>query len=331
MSGYGQGGYGQGGYGQQPQQPQQPPQPQQQGGYGQQPQQPGGYGQQQPQQPGGYGQQPGYGQAQQAAYGQQPGGYGQQQPGGYGPQGPGQTGMPPGGGGPAGRPAKKPGMIIGIVVTAVVALVAVGAVFIVLHRPDTTTNGPDITETTSPPAPPTPKPTPSTSSPSGPSSSSGGGTTRPSNGDADPGNGLSFTLPAGWSVDNSGDDSVSISDGTNFISVSTGTVDPKTDPKTVVNRYLTGLGKKLSQSKITQATDADVSSDDVTCAAGKMTGTVTSGQGSVQIYINGFASVRTADGLTFLAVVQYSDSSDTDQLGKDWSAVLNSLLDAQVG
>lgn len=305
MSGYGQGGYGQGGYGQQPQQPQQPPQPQQpqqQGGYGQQPQQPGGYGQQQP-----------------------------QQPGGYGPQGPGQTGMPPGGGGPAGRPAKKPGMIIGIVVTAVVALVAVGAVFIVLHRPDTTTNGPDITETTSPPAPPTPKPTPSTSSPSGPSRSSGGGTTRPSNGDADPGNGLSFSLPAGWSVDNSGDDSVSISDGTNFISVSTGTVDPKTDPKTVVNRYLTGLGKKLSQAKITQATDADVDSDDVTCAGGKMTGTVTSGQGSVQIYINGFASVRTADGLTFLAVVQYSDGSDTDQLGKDWSAVLNSLLDAQVG
>ena len=307
MSGYGQGGYGQGGYGQGGYGQQQPQQPQQPGGYGQQP---GGYGQQQPQQPGGYGQQP-------AA------GYGPQTQPGYG-----QPGTPPGGGGPGGRPPKKSGMIIGIVVTAVVALVAVGAVFIVLHRPGTTTTGPDISETTSPPAPPTPQPSSSSPVPSGPSSSSGG-TTRPSNGSADPGNGLSFALPAGWSVDDSTDSSVSISDGTNFISVTTGTVDPKTDPKTVVNSYLTSLGKKLSQSKVTQATAEDVNSDDVTCASGRISGTVTSGQGSVQVYVNGFASVRTADGLTFLAGVQYSDSSDTDQLGTDWSAVINSLLEAQ--
>lgn len=120
-------------YGQQPQgggygQPQQPPapgygQPQPQPGYGQ-----GGYGQPQP----GYGEQqgqPGYGYPQQApppqppAYGQvppqQPPGYGQvppQQPpyGGY-PQGP----VPPQGGGSG----KRTGIIVG----AVVALVAIGA------------------------------------------------------------------------------------------------------------------------------------------------------------------------------------------------------------
>ncbi|MFJ5612207.1 hypothetical protein ACIQCJ_22800 [Streptomyces sp. NPDC093221] len=98
----------QGGYGQpQPQQPQ--------GGYGQQPQQ-GGYGQP-PQQP--YGQpqgQPGYGYPQQGPPQQAPYGQPQQQPGyGYG----GQPPVPPQGGGGG----KRTGIIIG----AVVALVAIGA------------------------------------------------------------------------------------------------------------------------------------------------------------------------------------------------------------
>ncbi|MCL2552683.1 MAG: hypothetical protein FWE75_11140 [Actinomycetia bacterium] len=102
-------------YGQQPQG----------GGYGQP--QPGGYGQPQPQ-PGGYGQQqPGYGYPQQPPQ-QQPGyggqvppqqGYGGQVPPPYGQQQPGYgypQGAPPQGGG------KKTGLIIG----AVVALVAIG-------------------------------------------------------------------------------------------------------------------------------------------------------------------------------------------------------------
>jgi hypothetical protein len=128
-------------YGQQP--PQQPggygqPQPQpgygypQQGqpaqpAYGQPPQQPG-YGQQQPQPGYGYPQQ---GQPGQPAYGQQPE-YGQQPAYGQVPQQPGYGyGQPPGA--PQGGGGKRTGMIIG----AVVALVAVGVgVFFVVGKDD---------------------------------------------------------------------------------------------------------------------------------------------------------------------------------------------------
>lgn len=327
MSGYPPGGYGQPGQGGPPGQP----------AYGQQGQPvPPSYGQ--PAQP----VPPGYGQpAQPVPPGYGPQGYGQPGQPGYGPPGqpgPGQpgSGQQGYGGGfpisPAGGPPKKSrGLIIGIVVAAIVLLVTIGGVIIALTNNGGNGNDPNINETTAPPSPP-PTPTqspstqgPSTQKPSGPSSgpSTGGKQT-------DAGNGLSFSLPSGWKVSKTNTNYVSITDGDNFITVSTAKLNGSSDPKDVMTTWLEGIAKELTSPKTTAAKDAQVNSSKVACATGAISGTVSSGQGSSSVALSAFASVRKSDGVTFLVSVQFDPASaNTDQLAKVYSAVINSLLNVQ--
>lgn len=342
MSEYGQQGqFGQGG--------QPPAGPPQGGGYGQQGQfGPGGQPPAGPPQGGGYGQpQGGYGQPQGGGYGQQPqqgyGGGGQPPGGGYPPQGGG--GYPGGpdqsGGGPGGPPKKKSSlMIIGIVAAAIVLVVAVGAIIMAL-------TGDDAPEGNPPPsAPPTSPETPGgeetpgggQETPGGGEETPGGGGEEPPSGDCngtsteDVGEGISLTVADCWSVTQKEDGVVQVSNGSEIFMAQAVKLDASTNPAQLVDAYHDQISEGQGDVEKKAAEKVDVGTDKVSAAHGLVAFTQSSGQGSGQIVFESIGSVRSADGVTVVGSLIYPPSSGSDsQLGTDYTDMVNSMLQSQVG
>ena len=311
-----------------PQQPGHPPQgyPQQEPGH---PQQPGpqGYGQQgYPQQ--GYPQQ-GY---PQQGYGQQ--GYPQQggQPyppgqGGYPPQGPGgQPGYRPSG--PAGGPPakKSPLLLIGIVVAAVVALVAIGGIIIGL-----TSGSRDVPETTITPAPQTPPPDEPSSSPSpAPSTPSGGSTPGGGSGTGlDVGHGVTLVPASGWDVKKQTSSLAQLSDGKNVYIGQTAVVDPDSNPGQICTAWHKQLAEGEGGGKFSTPKNADVGADKLKAATCSAQVTASSGQGSTELLLVTIVSVRSTDGVAVLGTVAFTAASDQDQLTKDFGSMSTGMLQTQ--
>ena len=299
--GQGQGPYPQG----YPQQPGYPPQ-----GYPQQPPGPQGY----PQQgypPQGYGQQ-----------GYPPG------QGGYPPQGPGgQPGYRPSG--PAGGPPakKSPLLLIGIVVAAVVALVAIGGIIIGL-----TSGNRDVPTTTITPSPQTPppdepstSPSPAPSTPSGGSTPGGGG----GGGRVDVGNGVTLTPAEGWDVKKSTASLAQLSDGKNVYIGQTTVVDAGSNPGQICTAWHKQLAEGEGGGKFTAPKDADVGADKLKAATCSAQITASSGQGSSELLLVTVVSVRSTDGVAVVGTVAFTASSDQDALQKDFSSMSNSMLETQ--
>lgn len=349
MSEYGQQGqYGQGG-----QPPAGPPQggygQQQQGGYGQQPQQ-GGYGQS-PQQ-GGYGQQP-----QQGGYGQQPqqgyGGGGQPPGGGFPPQGgggyPGGPGQPGGG---SGGPEKKKSnlMIIGIVAAAIVLVVAIGAIAMALSGNDEPTGNPPPPPPSSPETPGGGEETPGggEETPGGGEETPGGGGEEPPGGEETPGGGggggscegtssetvgegISLTVADCWEVVNQKDGLIQVSNGSEIFMAQAVKLDASTNPTQLVDAYHDQISEGQGDVQKKAAEKVDVGTDKVAAAHGLVAFTQSSGQGSGQVVFESIGSVRQADGVTVMGSLIYPPSKQSDsQLGEDFSAMVNSLLESQV-
>jgi hypothetical protein len=326
----------QGGYPQQPPQgpggyPQQPPQGQ--GGYPQQPPQQGGYPQQPP---------PGYNP--QGAYAPQPGqqggfppqqGYPQQ--GGYPPQGPqgprGPQGPQGGGFPPQGVPPKKksPALLIGIVVAAVVLLVAIGGIILVL------TGGkpaqPTVTVTPGQPSPPPPGPSDTPTDP-------GGGTTGPaeptptdsappSNGEAiDLGNGVSLTPADGWKVAKTGTNIAQLTDGKDLFIGQAPKLQAGTNPGQLCTAWHKQLGQGAASGKYGDPKDVGLGTTKLKGASCAAQLTVSSGQGSSTLGVFSIVSVRT-DGLTVVGTTMFPLNENADQLNKDFLAMVNSMLKGQ--
>ena len=305
-------------------------QPQQ--GYPQQGQQ--GYPQQgYPQQ--GYGQQ-GYPQGQQG-YGQQPGqqGYPQQ---GYAPQGQPQGGYPQGPGGqPPSRPGgvapkkKSPLVLIGIVVAAVVALVAIGGIVIGLGSgskdvPDTTiTPGPQ----TPPPDEPSADPSSDPSSSSSPSSSATPGGGGGSGQGVDVGHGVTLVPASGWDVRKQSDDLAQLTDGDNVFIGQTTELDASSNPGQVCTAWHKQLAESEGGGKFATPKTADVGSDKLKAATCSAQVTVSGGQGSSALLLVTVVSVRESDGVTVLGTVAFTSASDQTQLGQDFTSMANSMLETQ--
>ncbi len=337
-----QGGYPPQGQGQPPSGPGGYPQPgpggyPQQGPGGYPPQGPGGYPPQQP--PPGYGpSQPGPPPGQynpQGAYAPQggpgypPAGGG----GGYGPQG------PTGGGyqGSSGPPAKKSrGLIIGIVVAAVVLLVAIGGIVMVLNKGGGNDPGP-VSISPSQPVPPTDQPTdeptdeptdnPTTEEPTpGPTE-----TSEPPSGDAiDLGNGITLTPADGWSVKKTGKGVAQLSDGkSNFLGQAI-----KAPASTNAGQLCTAWHKNVTEGtsggKYAEPKDVNLGTSKLKAATCQAQTTVTSGQGSATIFLFSLVSVRQSDGVTVIGTAYFTQSANADQLNKDFSAMVNSMLKGQV-
>ena len=303
----------------------------QQGGYppqgpgGYPPQQPGGYPPQQPGPGGGYPpqQQPGFpppGYGPQGGYPPQPppGGYPPQQPGGFGPQG-------PAGSGPAtqGAPAKKsPVMIIAIVAAAIVLLAAVGGIIMVLTRGGT--NQPDVSITPSQPAPPTEQPTPQPTPEPTPTEPQ-----PPTGGSIDLGNGVELTPAAGWQINKTGKNVAQLSDGKSVFLGQSLQISPSTNPGQLCDAWHRDVAEGTSNGKFQDPKDVDVGTTRLKAATCVAQVTVSGGQGSTKLYLFSLVSVRQSDGVTVIGTAYFTPNTDTDQVNKDFTAMMNSMLRSQ--
>ncbi len=274
----------------------------------------------------GYGQ-PGYGQG---AYGQPtslgtPGSYGQQPPGSYGQQ-------PPGSSGSGGRPPtkKSPGLIIGIVVAAVVLLVAVGGIFIALSG-----GGSDQPVSTITPEPQTTQPSTPTTQPSGPTSQPSNPSTTPSKptqpaGDTiDLGNGIRLTPAAGWTVQDQSSGVASLTNGQGVFYGRQIKLDKGSNAVQFCDAFNRAALKSASNAKFGQAEAADVGSDKLSAATCGATYTETSGDQSIQVFVSSLVSVRKSDGLTVVGTLLYVKNTDA-QTKTDAGTMLSSMLTSQV-
>jgi len=319
---------------------QNPPDWGQQGGYP--PQGPGGYPPQQPspgyppQQPGGYPPQqppqqgyppPGYGP--QRAYGPPPGGY-PPQPADFGPQGPGPGGPAPSGPGTQGAPAKKsPVMIIAIVAAAIVLLAAVGGIIMVLNRGGT--DQPDVSITPSQQAPPTEEPTPQ---PSGEPSSQPQPTPTessqsPTGGAIDLGNGVELVPATGWEVKKTGKNVAQLSNGKSVFLGQSLQISPSTNPGQLCDAWHRDVAEGTSNGKFQDAKDADVGTTRLKAATCVAEVTVSGGQGTTKLYLFSLVSVRQSDGVTVIGTAYFTPNTETDQLNKDFTSMINSMLKSQ--
>jgi hypothetical protein len=303
-----------------------------QGGYP--PQGPGGYP---PQQPAGYPPQPGYppqqpgggGYPPQGAYTPQPppGGYPPQQPGGYGPQGPAA-----GGPGPQRGPAKKsPVMIIAIVAAAIVLLAAVGGIIMVLTRGGGG-NQPEVTITPSQPVPPTEQPTaeptgqPTTQEPQPtPTETS----QPPTGGVINLGNGIELTPANGWEVKKTGENVAQLSDGKNVFLGQSLQISQSTNPSQLCDAWHRNVAEGTSNGKFQDPKDAEVGTTRLKAATCVAQVTVSGGQGTTKLFLFSLVSVRQSDGVTVIGTTYFTPNADTDQLNKDFTLMINSMLKSQ--
>jgi hypothetical protein len=303
--------------------------PQQSGGYpprqpgGSPPQQPGGYP---PQQPSSYPPQPagGYGPpgAPQRAYAPQPapGGYPPQQPGGFGPQPPGAgpTGVP-------GVPPKKsPVIIIAIVAATVVLLAAVGGIIMVLTRGGA--DQPEVTITPSQQPVPTEEPTAEPTPTEGPQPSP----TETTQGAAiDIGNGIELTPAAGWEVKKTGKNVAQLSDGESVFLGQSVQISPSTNPGQLCEAWHRDIAEGTSNGKFQEAKDVDMNTARLKGATCVAEVTVSGGQGTTKLYLFSLVSVRQSDGVTVLGTAYFTPDVNTDQLNKDFTSMVNSMLRTQ--
>jgi hypothetical protein len=314
--------------------------PQQPGGYppqqpgGSPPQQPGGSPPQQPedfppQQPSSYPPQPpgGYGPpgAPQRAYAPQPapGGYPPQQPGGFGPQPPGAGPT----GAPGAPPKKSPVIIIAIVAAAIVLLAAVGGIIMVLTRGGA--DQPEVTITPSQQPVPTEEPTAEPTPTDGPQPSPTETTQAPPGSAIDIGNGIELTPAAGWEVKKTGKNVAQLSDGESVFLGQSVQISPSTNPGQLCEAWHRDVAEGTSNGKFQEAKDVDLNTARLKGATCVAQVTVSGGQGTTKLYLFSLVSVRQSDGVTVLGTAYFTPDVNTDQLNKDFTSMVNSMLRTQ--
>jgi hypothetical protein len=316
-----EGGYSQGGYPPQSQPAGYPPQSQP-GGYSTQPQS-GGYP---PQPPGGY---PPQGQP--GSYPGQPGGYNPQ--GGYPPGAyPGASaGYPSGAGGPP--PKKSRATIIGIVAAAVLLLAAIGGVILVLTQGGETQ--PDATITPTPTAEPTaeaPSAQPTSASPSGrqstPLQPTGGPNPVPSGEAISLDHGISLTPADGYQLEKSGTGYARLSNGDQLFLGQAITVDPGTNPEQLCDAWHRKIAEGQANGQFGNPETADLNTKNLEGATCTGMFTASNGSGSQDVVVFSLVSVR-SDGVTAIGTMYLSKDADSDQLNKDFTAMMNSMLQDQ--
>ncbi|MGI3781320.1 MAG: hypothetical protein ACRYG2_11155, partial [Janthinobacterium lividum] len=241
---------------------------------------------------------------------QQPGPPYQGQPGqgGYPPQGPGiQPGHRPSG--PVGGPPKKKGplLLIGIVVAAVVALVAIGGIVIGL-----TSGNKDVPATTitpSPQTPPSDEPSGDPSSSASPSSDPSGGPT-PSGGGSgsaiDLGHDVTLMPASGWDVRKQTSSLAQLTDGKNVFIGQTAELDTGTNPGQVCTAWHKQLAESEGGGTFAEPRTTDAGTDELEAATCSAQITASSGQGSSTLQLVTVVSVRSADGVTVLGTAAFS-------------------------
>lgn len=304
--------------------------PRGQGGY---PQHGGGYP------PGGYPPQWGF-PAQSASYpggvpGQPQGGYRGQRPGG--PGGGYQPPMGgPGGGGTGGPgPRKSTGMIIGIVVAAVVLLVAVGGILMALGR-----GGDDQPVTTITPSTPTnPSPAPTTEATTEPTEEPTGSaptSSRPTNEPTqaptgkviDLGSGVTLIPASDWHLRSKQQSAAQLASGRDIFLGIVAKLPADSNAAQTCDGYHRELAEEYTNGKFADPKKVDLGTKKLRGASCMAEVTLANGGNAVNVLVYSLVSVRT-DGLTVVGSLYFTEDSDIEALNQDFAAMVNSMLRTQ--
>jgi hypothetical protein len=220
-------------------------------------------------------------------------------------------------------------MIIGIVAAAVVLLAAVGGIILVLNQGDDTQ--PSSTITPSPPTAEAPSPRP-TDQPTAARSSASEPTepTEQPTGDAiELGNDISLTPADGYEVQKTGSGFARLANGDQLFLGQVIQVEPDTNPGQLCDGWHRQIAADEADGKFADPKTADLNSTKIKGASCVGTFTASNGSGSQEIFVFTLVSVRT-DGVTVLGTEYFLEDADSDQLNRDFTAMVNSMLEGQL-
>ena len=217
-------------------------------------------------------------------------------------------------------------MIIAIVAAAIVLLAAIGGIIMVLTRGG---DQPDVSISPSQPLPPTEQPTPE---PTGPPTAepSPTETSRPPAGGAiDIGNGIELVPASGWQVKKTGKNVAQLSDGKSLFLGQSLQISQSTNPSQLCDSWHREISEGTTNGKFQDPKEADVGTTRLKAATCVAQVTVSGGQGSTKLYLFSLVSVRQSDGVTVIGTAYFTPDADTDQLDKDFTSMINSMLHSQ--
>jgi len=221
-------------------------------------------------------------------------------------------------------------MLIGIVVAAVVLLAAIGGIILVLNKGDKTAPGSTITPnqpTTQPTDQPTEQPTgqsteQSTDQPTDQPTGQGGGQA------IDLGNGISLTPADGYQVEKTSAGFARVGNGKQIFIGQVGKLDAGTNPGQLCDAFHHKITEGNGNPRFSEPKSVNINPK-VKAATCQAVSTVSGGSGSADVFEFSLVSVRT-DGVTMIGTIFFAKGADTDQLNKDFSAMVNSMLRGQI-
>jgi hypothetical protein len=222
-------------------------------------------------------------------------------------------------------------MIIAIVAAAIVLLAAVGGIIMVLTRGGE--QQPEVTVTPSQPAQPTEQPT---SEPTGQSTTAGpqptpNQTSRPPTaGAVNIGNGIELQPAAGWQVKKTGENVAQLSDGKSVFLGQSLQISQSTNPGQLCDAWHRNIAEGTSNGQFQDSKDANVGTSRLKAATCVAEVTVSGGQGTTKLYLFSLVSVRPSDGVAVIGTAYFTPNADTEQLNKDFTSMVNSMLESQV-
>jgi hypothetical protein len=225
-------------------------------------------------------------------------------------------------------------MIIGIVAAAVALLAAVGGIILVLNRGDDTQPASTITPspptaepTTEPPTSPRPTDQPTASRPS--ASEPTEPTEQPTGSAIELGNGISLTPADGYEVQKTGNGFARLTNGEQLFLGQVIQVERNTNPGQLCDGWHRQVAAEQADGKFADPKTADLNSTKLKGASCVGTFTASNGSGSQEIFVISLVSVRT-DGVTVLGTEYFLKGAESDQLNRDFTAMVNSMLEGQL-
>jgi hypothetical protein len=221
-------------------------------------------------------------------------------------------------------------MIIAIVAAAIVLLAAVGGIIMVLTRGGEVQ--PDVTVTPTQPAQPTEQPT---SEPTGQPTTAGPQPTPqtsrpPTAGAINIGNGIELQPAAGWQVKKIGENVAQLSDGKSVFLGQSLQISQSTNPGQLCDAWHRNVAEGTSNGQFQDSKDANVGTSRLKAATCVAEMTVSGGQGTTKLYLFSLVSVRPSDGVTVIGTAYFTPNAETEQLNKDFTSMVNSMLESQV-
>jgi bacillopeptidase F (M6 metalloprotease family) len=216
----------------------------------------------------------------------------------------------------------------------VVLLAAIGGVILVLTQGGDTQ--PDATIT---PGTPTAEPTtqapsaqPTSASPSGRKSTPQQPTEAPNpvpSGKAITlDHGISLTPVDGYQLEKSGTGYARLSNGDQLFLGQAIAVDPGTNPGQLCDSWHRRVAEGQANGQFGKPETADLNTNNLKGATCTGRFTASNGSGSQDVVVFSLVSVRT-DGVTAIGTMYFLKSADGDQLNKDFTAMMNSMLQDQ--